>query len=245
MKFRQSFFRALTLTLASTLASLAPAAENGFTDLFNGKDLSGWEGMPGFWSVRDGAITGQITAEKTVQANTFLVWKGGDVKNFELRLSFRLRADNDKAYANSGIQYRSKVLDPATWVVGGYQADLDFARPQLGMLYEERGRGILMKAGERIRVLPAGADGKPRIESVGTPTDPAELAASYRKGDWNEMTIVARGNHLQHFVNGKLTAEVTDLDVAKGAQSGVLAFQLHAGPPITVQFKNIRIKTLP
>jgi hypothetical protein len=231
--------------IAFFIPALSHAAEPDFKPLFNGKDLSDWDGMPGYWSVRDDAITGQTTAEKTLKANTFLVWKGGDVKNFELRLSFRLLADNPQARANSGIQYRSKVLDPATWVVGGYQADMDFTRPYLGMLYEEKGRGILMKAGERIRILPAGGDGKPQIESAGTPTDPAELVASYRKGDWNEMVIIARSNHFQHFVNGKLTAEATDLDDGKVAKSGVLAFQLHTGPPMTIQYKDIRLKVLP
>lgn len=236
----------LVCTLAALgFTGLSQADEPDFKPLFNGKDLSGWDGMPGFWSVRDGAITGQTTAEKKLKANTFLIWQGGEVKNFELRLSFRLLADNDQGRANSGIQYRSKVLDAATWAAGGYQADLEFTRPYLGMLYEEKGRGIVMTAGEHIRLLPAGADGKTVIEKTGTPTDPAELAASYRKGDWNEMVIIARSNHFQHFVNGKLTAEATDLDDAKVAKSGVLAFQLHTGPPMTIQFKDVRLKTLP
>ena len=244
MKQPRVRFLISALTVAA-FAAVSHGADPDFKPLFNGKDLAGWDGMPGFWSVRDDAITGQTTAEKTLKANTFLVWKDGELKNFELRLSFRLLADNTQARANSGIQYRSKIIDPATWVVGGYQADLDFTRPYLGMLYEEKGRGILMKAGERIRVLAAGADGKPKIEVAGSPTDPTELVANYHKGDWNEMTIIARENHVQHFVNGKLTAEVTDLDEAKAAKSGVLAFQLHTGPPMTIQFKNIRLKTLP
>lgn len=235
----------LALAFAALFSVSASAAEDGFVELFNGKDLTGWDGMPGFWSVRDGAITGQTTAEKTLKANTFLVWKGGEVKNFELRLSFRLLANNNEARANSGIQYRSKLLDPTTFVVGGYQADIDFTRPYLGMLYEERGRGIMMQAGQRIRILPVGGDGKPVIEPAGIPTDPAELVASYRKSDWNEMVIIARWNHLQHFVNGKLTAEATDLDETKAQLSGVLAFQLHTGPFMTIQFKDVRLKTLP
>jgi hypothetical protein len=235
----------LSTLVALSFFGVAHAAEADFQTLFNGKDLSGWDGMPGFWSVRDDAITGQTTAEKKLKANTFLVWQGGDVKNFELRLSFRLLADNEQGRANSGIQYRSKVLDPATWVVGGYQADLEFTRPYLGMLYEEKGRGIVMTAGEHVRLLPAGADGKTVVEKHSTPTDPAELASTYRKGDWNEMVIIARSNHLQHFVNGKLTAEVTDLDDGKVSKSGVLALQLHTGPNMTVQFKDIRLKVLP
>lgn len=244
MKFC-SILIALSLALVAPFSFSAPAAEGGFQELFNGKDLTGWAGLPGFWSVRDGAITGRTTAEMPLKANTFLVWQGGDVKNFELHLSFRLLCDNTESRANSGIQYRSKFLDAPTFALGGYQSDIDFTRPYIGMFYEEKGRGIMMKAGERIRVLPGGADGKPKIETAGAPTDLAELVASFHKSDWNEMTIIARGNHFEHYVNGKLTAEATDLDPAKAAASGLLGFQLHAGPPMTIQFKNIRLKVLP
>ena len=233
----------LRLLLALSLAPLASAAPD-FVSIFNGKDLSGWEGLPGFWSVRDGAITGRTTAANVLKANTFLLWKGGDVENFELHLSFRLLADNPEARANSGIQFRSKVLDPAALAVSGYQCDMDFTRPYLGMLYEEKGRGIMMKPGEKIRIT-AGADGKHAVEILATPTTPEAVAAAYKKGEWNDFVIVAEGNHLRQFLNGTLTADVLDLDEARAAKSGVLAFQLHVGPPMTIQFKNILLKTLP
>ena len=244
MKLRQTLL-AVALALIPLFSLPTPAAESGFTDLFNGKDLSGWAGLPGFWSVRDGAITGQITAEKTLEANTFLVWQGGEVKNFELRATFRLTPNNERNAGNSGVQYRSKVLDAATWIVSGYQADIDAAGRYVGMVYEEKGRGIMMKPGERINIGPAGADGKPTITPAGAPADPAELATNYRKADWNEIVIIANGTHLQHFVNGKLTGEAFDNDPAKAATAGVLALQLHVGPPMTIQFKDVRLKTLP
>ena len=171
--------------------------------------------------------------------------QGGKLGDFELRASFRLVADNEQKSANSGIQYRSRVIDPATWVVGGYQADMDFAGKYIGMLYEEKGRGILMQPGQKIRVLPAGADGKPTVESAGPATPAAALTAAYRVGEWNEFTIIAQGNHLRHYLNGTLTAEVTDTDAGKAAITGVLALQLHTGPPMTIQFKNVRLKVLP
>jgi hypothetical protein len=234
----------------AALAFSAHAADAGFKSLFNGKDLSGWEGLKEFWSVRDGAITGQTTAEKQLPSNSFLVWQGGDVKNFELRAKFRLVPNNDKNWANSGIQYRSHVIDPANFVVGGYQADMDSAGQYTGMLYEEQGRGILMKPGQKIRVGPL-ADGakkgkeKATIEVLATVTPAEQLSAAYKKADWNEIVIIANGNHLQHFINGKLTADVTDTDDTKGAKSGVLALQLHKGPAMTIQFKDIQLKTLP
>src|SRR5882757_7586883 len=117
--------RALALFALGALTLAARAAEPGFQSLFNGKDLTGWEGLTEFWSVRDGAITGQTTTEHPLKTNTFLVWKGGDVKDFELRVSFKLTGQNDKNFGNSGIQYRSRVVDSAGFVLAGYQADMD------------------------------------------------------------------------------------------------------------------------
>jgi hypothetical protein len=143
-------FASLAL-LALATSSFALAADTGFKSIFNGKDLTGWDGL-GFWSVKDGAIVGQTTAEKPTKGNTFLVWKDGQPANFELRTSFRLTSQNDKAFGNSGIQYRSKIVDPAGFVVGGYQADIDVSGQYAGMLYEEKGRGMLMTPGEKIKI---------------------------------------------------------------------------------------------
>jgi hypothetical protein len=231
-----------------TLAPLAQAADRDFKAIFNGKNLSGWEGMKPFWSVREGAITGQTTPENVLKANTFLIWKGGEPANFELRLSFRLTPNNDKNQANSGVQYRSKVLDAATFVVGGYQADIDSTGRYAGMLYEEKGRGILMAPGEKVRITAPRANTKKKkasVEKLGTPSSAAEILAAYKLGEWNQLTIIAKGNRLQHFLNGKLTADVTDADPAHAPKSGVIALQLHQGPPMTVQFKDIQLKTLP
>ena len=250
MKLQTRFFLALATFAACSLS--APAADSGFKSLFNGKDLSGWEGMAGFWSVRDGAITGQATAAHPVESNHFLIWKGGELANFELRLKFRLTAQNAKNWGNSGVQYRSKIIDAAKFVVGGYQADIDSPFRYTGMLYEEKGRGILMSTGQKIRISPpaAGADAKKgkakaKVDVLGTTTKPEDIQAAYKLGDWNEMVIIAKGNHLQHYLNGKLTADVTDNDTSGAAKSGVLALQIHKGEPMTIQFKDIQLKTLP
>ena len=256
MKLHRSRFIALSLTLGlAALASFASAAESGFKSLFNGKDLSGWNGNKDFWSVRDGALTGQTTPEKVLKANTFLVYQNSKPANFELRLQFKLTAQNPDNRANSGVQYRSKIIDPATFVVGGYQADIDSPFKYTGMLYEEKGRGILMTTGEKIRIGASTtvADAKAKggkkkntsVEKLPGATPAAEIAAAYKLGEWNEIVIIAKGNHLQHFINGKLPADVTDTDSENGSSSGVIALQLHQGPPMTVQFKNVRIKTLP
>lgn len=215
-------------------------AEKGFLRIFNGKDLAGWEGNPKLWSVKDGAITGQTTAEDAIKGNTFLIWTNGTVADFELRCSFKLTPGDAEGFANSGIQYRSTVRDPANWAVRGYQADMVAAQPgYTGMLYEEGMRGIVAQVGEKVL---CDKDGKKQV--VGSAGDAAAVLASIKKGDWNDYVILAQGNHLQQFINGKQTVDVTDEDEAKRALSGVLALQLHAGPPMTAQFRNIRLKKL-
>jgi len=213
--------------------------EPGFHSIFNGKDLAGWEGNPRLWSVKDGAITGQTTAENPAPGNTFLIWTNGTVGDFELRCSFRLVPGDSHGFANSGIQYRSKVLDPANWVVGGYQADMEAGPNYTGILYEERFRGIMALRGEKVLW-----DKDCKKEVVGSVGTAAEIEGSLKKGDWNDYVIIARGNHLQQFVNGKPTVDVTDDCEAKRALTGILALQLHAGAPMMAQFKDLRLKRL-
>jgi hypothetical protein len=243
--------RAFLFTLVSILSlgafRLASAAEPepGFKPLFNGNDLTGWECLPQFWSVQDGAIVGRTTKENPAKGNTFLVWKGGDVSDFELRLSYKATANNEKVFANSGIQYRSKMADPKYFVVGGYQGDIEAGKAFSGILYEERGRGILAQRGQKVVIRADANDpNKPRIDVVGTLGSSDEIQRRIKSGDWNEYVVIAKGNHLQHFINGVQTVDVTDEQSAKAAKSGILALQLHAGDPMTIEFKNIRMKDL-
>jgi uncharacterized protein (TIGR03067 family) len=220
---------------SSTAADMP--GEAGFKDLFNGKDLTGWEGNSKLWSARDGAIVGQTTAENPANGNTFLIWNG-TVGDFELRCSFKITPNNDKGFANSGIQYRSKILDKQNWVVGGYQADMEAGTTYTGILYEERmTRQIMAARGEKVVW-----DKDCKKQVTGSLGNSDEIQASIKKGDWNDYTIIAKGNHLQHFVNGRQTVDVTDDCESKRALEGVLALQLHAGQPMTVQFRNIRLK---
>jgi len=215
----------------------------GFTKIFNGKDLAGWSGNPLFWSVQDGAIVGQTTAQKPTKGNTFLIWTNGEVADFELRLSFKIAPNNDKGFANSGIQYRSNVVDEKNWVVGGYQADLEAGLTYTGILYDERGvaggRQIMAARGEKVVW---DKDGKKQVTGKIEAAEKAQ--GSIVEGHWSEYRIVAQGNRLQHFINGHQTVDVTDQCEAKAPKSGVLALQLHQGPPMTVQFKNIRLRKL-
>ncbi len=214
------------------------APGQSFTKIFDGKTLKGWSGDPRLWSVQDGAITGRSTPENRVRVNTFLIWTNGTVSDFELRCQFRLMPNNSDGFANSGIQYRSKVLDPATWSVGGYQADMEAGPNYTGILYEERmSRQIMAARGEKVVW---DKDGNKKV--VGSVGNPAEIQAAIKKGDWNEYVIIAKGNHLQQFINGRQTIDVTDECESKAAASGVLALQMHVGAPFTVQFKDIRLR---
>jgi len=225
------------LALAALCASVSAEDKN----LFNGKDLTGWKGLD-FWSVKDGAITGQTTKEHPTKGNTFLVWDG-EVADFELTFQYKIVDENGKGegFGNSGVQYRSKIVDQKGFVVAGYQADFECGKTYSGILYEEKGRGILAKRGEKV-VVREGADAKkPKIEVGGSLGKTEEIQAKIKSADWNEYRIVAKGGHLQHFINGVQTVDVTD-ETAVGAKKGVLALQLHAGKPMTVQFKDLVLK---
>ena len=201
------------------------------TNLFDGKSLQGWSGLTSNWSVQDGAITGENKADAPIGQNTFLVYDK-PVKDFELTLEFRIMG------GNSGIQYRSKIFDKDKFVVGGYQADIDANKRYMGINYEERGRGILAERGEIVAV-----DAQGKKSRVGSAGDADALLSQIKWEDWNRYKIVAKGTVLQHYVNDQLMSEVQDSEAAKAATEGVLALQLHAGPPMKVQFKNLMLKS--
>jgi len=220
---------------AGAVCGAAWGEEPGFRSLFDGRTLAGWDGAPGFWRVEDGAITGQTTPERPAPHNTFLIWRGGELDDFELRLEYRIHNHN------SGVQYRSR--EEPDWIVVGYQADASFETPESpwsGILYEEGGRGFLAKRGEKAVI---GLDGKPKV--TGSVGDPEKLGAVVKNGQWNELVVTAQGNHLVHKINGQVTIDVVDEDAPRRRASGVLALQLHQGTPMKVQFRNIRLKRLP
>ncbi len=221
----------LLLVACSWTAPVRAADDDGFDLIFDGKTLEGWDGDPRFWSVKDGAITGQTTKEVPTKGNTFIVWRASEVEDFELRLKFRIKG------GNSGVQYRSKEFDK--WRIGGYQSDFDAGGGWTGSLYEERGRGVLVKRGNKVVV-----DEQGKKKTVGSTTPEKDIVASVDKTGWNEMTIRAEGNHLVQSINGLISIDLVDNQAAKAAKKGLLALQLHAGPPMLVQFKDIRYKKI-
>lgn len=207
--------------------------DSSWVAIFNGRDLEGWDGDSRFWTVRDGVIRGETTLQALPTGNTFLIWRAGAVKDFELKLLVRLQN------GNSGVQYRSK--DEGNWIVSGYQSEVDNKPGKAGFLYEERGRKYLAHVGETVEILPGA---KLKAEGGLVQRTGLILKGYYRAKDWNEYRIVARGNKIEHWVNGFLTASVTDNDESGGALAGLLALQIHSGPPMIVEFKDIHLKNL-
>ena len=210
----------------------------GFEAIFDGSSLTGWDGDPTFWRVEHGAIVGESTPDRRVTQNTFLIWRGGEPKDFELKCEYRLNA------TNSGIQIRSVQLpaggDIGKWVMKGYQADIDYQNQFTGQIYEERGRGFLAMRGQAVYV----ADGaRPRV--IGTLQRSAdELKAIIKPDDWNHVHIIARGNTILQILNGAVSSIVVDDDTKNRAMSGLIGIQMHVGEPMKVQFRNIWLKRL-
>ncbi len=222
----------------------------GFKPIFDGTSLKNWDGDTGYWRVEGGAIVGETTAANPLKENTFIIYRGGEPADFELKVEFRINS------TNSGVQYRSVHLPQGTtppappnaekpppsiagkWVLKGYQADIDFQNNFTGMLYEERGRGFL---------APRGTVGYVSGEvrgAIGSLESSDALKAYIKVNDWNQFHVIARGPTLIHILNGHATAVFVDDDAKNRALKGLLGFQLHQGDPMKVEFKNVLLKTL-
>jgi hypothetical protein len=211
-----------------------PDDDSGFVSIFDGKSLNGWDGDPRYWRVENGEIVGETTGANPVKVNNFLIWRGGTLRDFELKLEFRMNG------SNSGIQYRSAEMpDVGRWVLRGYQADIDFTQNYLGNVHDERGRGVLSRRGEITRMV----DG-PAFKVVGTIGDATLLRGAMNVNGWNRYHIIARGPVLLQLINGQLMSVAIDEDQKRGAAEGVLGFQMHTGPPFRIQFRNILFRKL-
>jgi hypothetical protein len=236
-----NFAATAALLVAGFALAIPTAAHAEEKSLFNGKDLSGWDGRSDLWSVDEGMIVGRTTEENPLKTNTFLVWTEGEPGDFELTFQYRLYG------GNSGVQYRSRIVQESEEtgpVMAGYQADFEAGTTYNGILYEERGRGILAQRGQKV-VVKADADDpqKHQVEVVGSTGDSQELQEAVKQEEWNQYRVVAKGNHLQHYINGKLMVDVVDEHEAKAAEKGKIGFQLHTGPQMTLQLKDIVLKT--
>ncbi len=249
----------------------------GFEKIFNDTTLANWDGDPTFWRAEGGSMVGESTAEKPVTENTFLIYRGSEPDNFELKLEFKMNS------TNSGVQYRSRNLTGAVgkWSMCGYQADIDFANTFTGMLYEERGRpgflaprGTVQYAGANelkqgqcssgLPVPPRGQGGgapaagappagaapaaaaapAPLRGQIGELENGEALKAFIKVSDWNQFHVIARGNTLIHILNGHTTAIFIDDDQANRSMKGLIGLQIHTGPPMKIEFRNVYLKNL-
>lgn len=228
------------------------AAKAEFVSIFNGKTLEGWDGDSRYWAVEDGAIVGKQDPDSQLKANTFLIWKGGAPANFELQFDFKISEEG-----NSGINYRSELVDSIPFALRGYQADMDGQNNYTGQNYEERKRTTLAYIGERAEVF---AQKNPEekgslqnnvsqnawqsrkvLDTLGTHDS---LTAGIKKGDWNHGRLLVQGNRMQHYINGVLMSETIDLDSINRRDSGLLGLQVHVGHPMRVYYKNMLLKEL-
>jgi hypothetical protein len=224
-------FALLILAIGRSRCELQAAEPpEGFQAIFNGMDLSGWEGGPEYWSVKDGCLTG--VTDGTLKYNRFIIWRGGTLKNFELRVQVKVTAGG-----NSGLNYRSQYRpDLGDWVVTGYQCDVVPGRADYnGMLYEERGRRILAHTGEKVII---DIDAQPWV------VDKLPIK-EFPAGEWHEYRVQVRGNHHQHWIDGQQTIDAIDLDEKGRALEGILGVQVHVGPAMQIQYRDFWLKHLP
>ncbi|OGV69282.1 MAG: hypothetical protein A2283_23490 [Lentisphaerae bacterium RIFOXYA12_FULL_48_11] len=229
--------RKFSIVLLFAVCSIVAVAEE--LNLFNGKDLTGWDGDTSYWSVKDGCITGQTTLEHPAKHNTFLIWKG-EATDFELTCKVKFTTTAESKFGNSGVQFRSVVLDKAEYVVGGLQADLCAGPPYFGILYDERGAGrCVMSVGQK--AVFKDVDGKVKVESAGSIGKKEDIMAAIKYTDWNDFRVVAKGSLIQIWVNGVQTVEAVN-ESTKGPNGTTMALQVHAGKPMMIQFKDIVLK---
>jgi hypothetical protein len=206
--------------------------EKGFISIFDGQTLKGWEGDSVYWHVEGGKIVGVVTPETILKRNTFLIWRGGTTGDFELKLEYRVSAEG-----NSGINYRSFEVDGVPFALRGYQCDIDGVGSWSGQNYEERGRTFLALRGQITQI----SEGEKPVE-IGTVGGRDQLNEFIRKEDWNECHLIIKGNTLIHMINKHVMSVVVDNDIANRKNEGLLGVQVHVGPPMKIEYRNIRMK---
>lgn len=224
--------------------------ESDFISIFNEKDLSGWVGDSTYWSVKEGTLVGEVTPETILERNSFIIYEKAQPSNFELKLEYKISNSG-----NSGINYRSERIEKFPFALKGYQCDIDGKNRYTGQNYEEKKRTTLAYMGEKV-TIPSMPDSisktnlrknvkkncwQTRIVSD-TLGDLKQLKSHIKENDWNSVHLIVKDNRMQHYINGVLMSDVLDLDTENRANKGFLGVQVHVGPPMKVQYKNIKIK---
>ena len=210
--------------------------EPGFQPIFDGKTLTGWDGDPTYWRVENGALVGEITPATVIKSNTFVIWRGGRPKDFELKLDYRITRRGQQRHQLSQRGGARSGDARNTFAMRGYQCDLDGRKRYPGNNYEEKGRLFLAVRGQVTRVV----GGRPPV-LVSTIGDADELARAVTD-DWNAVHLIVRGNTLTHIINERLMSVVIDDDAANRPVDGLIGVQVHVGPPMKVEYRNLRLK---
>lgn len=249
---KAGFVVAALLTLGIQVTSVAQKKEKGFVSIFDGKTLKGWDGDPKYWRVENGNLVGEITPETLLKTNSFIIWRGGEPADFEFKGAFKIAKNG-----NSGINYRSEQLTDVPFALKGYQADIDGKINYTGQNYEERKRTTLAYRGQKTVIKEYTGEKTPEViranvkanawtgfEVTGSLGSSDSLKTLIKSEDWNTFRLVIKGNHLQHYINDVLMSDVTDNDTVNGTKKGLLGVQVHVGPPMKVEYKDLRIKQL-
>lgn len=246
----------LLLTMGFRIGTVAQSQRNSpddFKSIFDGKTLKGWDGDKAYWRVEEGALTGEVKPGNLLSHNSFIIWRGGTPANFELKGEFRVSAEG-----NSGINYRSEQVEGIPFALRGYQADIDGQNWYTGQNYEERKRTTLAYAGQKTVVMPCIGLSSPDsiaakvrnnawtcVAVSGTLDNIDSVKATIKPGNWHTFHLVIKGNRLLHYVNGVLMSDVTDNDTVNRSARGLLGVQVHVGPPMKIQYRNLLLKELP
>lgn len=238
--------------IETSCSGQAKKGKDGYVQIFDGKTLKGWDGDPTYWRVEDGYLTGEITPDKLLKTNSFIIWKGGEPADFEFKGEFKITQAG-----NSGINYRSDQLTDVPFALRGYQADIDGRIMYTGQNYEERKRTTLAYRGQKTTIAPYTGESTPEairakvsknawtgMNVVGSLGSSDSLKTLIKSEDWNTFHLVIKGNHLQHYINDVLMSDVTDDDTVNGKSKGLLGVQVHVGPPMKVQYRNLMLKQL-
>ncbi|WP_396600647.1 DUF1080 domain-containing protein [Algibacter sp. R77976] len=222
-----------------------------FQSIFNGKDLDGWRGDSTYWRVENGILTGEVTPETILKQNSFIIYEKEQPENFELKLEYKV-----SAFGNSGINYRSEIIENKPFALKGYQCDIDGENKYTGQNYEEKKRTTLAYIGETV-IIPQMPDSIPKSNirknikrncwqsrDLEEAKVSSKLKLNIKSNDWNEVHILVKDNKMQHYINGVLFSEVTDLDEINRSKKGYIGVQVHVGPPMKIEYRNIRLKHL-
>ncbi len=248
---RQCFFYSFLFFLAACAShkTISAKTDDGYQLVFDGKSLEEWEYDPVYWRVENGELVGEVTPSTLLKRNTFIYRKNLDTRDFDLKVEYRISAKG-----NSGINYRSKLIDTLPYAMVGYQADIDGQNRYTGQNYEERGRTTLAYRGQVVTVNPVTDTTSLPLNVRNNAWTHTTVVASLgnidslknniRSEDWNECHLIVKGNRLQHYINGVLMSDVTDNDTTNRMFSGMIGVQVHVGPPMKVAYRNFRMKKI-